>query len=279
MAIAALDSPSAAYAAVNDHGERDVKDDIRNPSEATPPSETWGPEGFGFGDLIDVINPLQHIPFVSTLYRAVTGDTISPAARTLGGSLYGGPAGLVASVANLFVEGETGQDIGASVVAAIAPGEDTGRNAAETDPAGRVQLASADAAPAAKLAGEGLPPEADPAALFGVRRRVAAYDAAATLVATPTQPAAAGPTAVPGPQQVSGRGLDRLIAESQAKNATRRPGPPPVTLAPEKFSSLNRFETPRRPEIEADVGEKPRSPVANWMMNALDKYESMKRAS
>src|SRR3546814_6236130 len=43
-----------------------------------------------FGDFLDIINPLQHIPLVSTLYRAITGDEISPHARILGATLFGG---------------------------------------------------------------------------------------------------------------------------------------------------------------------------------------------
>ena len=38
----------------------------------------FGPDGFTFLDMLDIINPLQHIPVVSTLYRAITGDTIEP---------------------------------------------------------------------------------------------------------------------------------------------------------------------------------------------------------
>ena len=34
----------------------------------------WGEDGFDFWDVLDVINPLQHIPFVNTLYREMTGD-------------------------------------------------------------------------------------------------------------------------------------------------------------------------------------------------------------
>lgn len=51
-----------------------------------------------FADLIDVINPLQHIPGVAELYRKVTGDQISEGARYAGNALYGlalgGPVGL-----------------------------------------------------------------------------------------------------------------------------------------------------------------------------------------
>ena len=51
-----------------------------------------------FADFLDVINPLQHIPIVSSIYRAITGDEINGPARVLGGALFGGPLGLVAGI-------------------------------------------------------------------------------------------------------------------------------------------------------------------------------------
>lgn len=52
-------------------------------------------EAFGFGDFVDMINPLQHIPLVNTIYRSLTGDTIKPISRMVGGVAYGGPMGAV----------------------------------------------------------------------------------------------------------------------------------------------------------------------------------------
>lgn len=71
---------------------------------------------FIFG-LIDVINPLQHIPGVSTLYRNITGDEIGPMARMVGDTLYGGPVGAALAVANIAAEKSTGRDIGENMVA------------------------------------------------------------------------------------------------------------------------------------------------------------------
>lgn len=51
-------------------------------------------KGFGFGDFLDMINPLHHIPVVGQVYRAVTGDTISDKARLAGGGLFAGPLGI-----------------------------------------------------------------------------------------------------------------------------------------------------------------------------------------
>lgn len=73
----------------------------------------------GFSDLLDFINPLQHIPVVSTLYRETTGDGISAAARIIGGGIFGGIPGLVASAADAVLEAATGQDAGGIAVSAL----------------------------------------------------------------------------------------------------------------------------------------------------------------
>lgn len=74
---------------------------------------------FGFFDLLDMVNPLQHIPIVSTLYRGITGDEIKPVARIIGGTVFGGPAGGAMSLANVIIEEETGKDITGNVIAMV----------------------------------------------------------------------------------------------------------------------------------------------------------------
>lgn len=58
----------------------------------------FGEDGFTFGDLIDIVNPLQHIPIVNTIYRKISGDTIAPAMEIAGGALFGGPFGAAMSI-------------------------------------------------------------------------------------------------------------------------------------------------------------------------------------
>ena len=70
-----------------------------------------GPEPFGFGDIFDMVNPLQHIPLVNRVYRNVTGDEIRPISKIVGGSIYGGPAGAAVGVADTISEYETGRDM------------------------------------------------------------------------------------------------------------------------------------------------------------------------
>ncbi|MDP6590509.1 MAG: hypothetical protein QF449_11390 [Alphaproteobacteria bacterium] len=72
----------------------------------------FGADGFGFDDFLDLINPLQHIPIISTIYREITGDTISDGARIFGGALFGGPLGFAAAVGNAAVKQASGKDVG-----------------------------------------------------------------------------------------------------------------------------------------------------------------------
>lgn len=62
---------------------------------------------FGFDDLLDIINPLQHIPLVNTAYRALTGDTVDGAAQLLGAIPFG-PLSVVSNVTDLAFRAETG---------------------------------------------------------------------------------------------------------------------------------------------------------------------------
>jgi hypothetical protein len=54
-------------------------------------------QSFGFSDLVDIVNPLQHIPVVSNLYQSATGDTMGAIAQIIGGGIFGGPIGALVS--------------------------------------------------------------------------------------------------------------------------------------------------------------------------------------
>lgn len=86
-----------------------------------PPGEEqfWGEEGLSFGSLLDVVNPLQQLPVVSSVYRAVTGDTISTGARLAGGVLLGGPLGFASALLNVVVEDATGGDIAENMLGLV----------------------------------------------------------------------------------------------------------------------------------------------------------------
>jgi len=75
-----------------------------------PSVETDG-DGFGFDDFLDVINPLQHLPLIGTLYREVTGDQIQAPSRLAGGALFGGLFGLLSTIGTMAFEGLTGESV------------------------------------------------------------------------------------------------------------------------------------------------------------------------
>lgn len=101
-----IPTPRASLQNVGEKRDEDEKDRNGHSFQA------FGPDGFTFLDFLDVINPLQHIPGVSTLYRHITGDEIDPGSRIAGGTLFGGPVGTVVSMANVSLEHRTGQDMG-----------------------------------------------------------------------------------------------------------------------------------------------------------------------
>ena len=79
--------------------------------------EPFGNDGISFLDFLDIINPLQHIPLVATLYRKITGDEIDPGSRLVGSALYAGALGAVTSLIDVMVEFNTGKDIGEHALA------------------------------------------------------------------------------------------------------------------------------------------------------------------
>lgn len=74
---------------------------IQNGASSGARGPSGAKDGFSFGDFIDTINPLHHIPVVGQVYRALTGDKISDTARMAGGGLYAGPLGIGIAAASI----------------------------------------------------------------------------------------------------------------------------------------------------------------------------------
>lgn len=106
-------------------GRKEKDDDDERNGRGNEQFMAFGADGFTFLDFLDIINPLQHIPLVSSLYRNVTGDEIDPASRVIGGTLFGGPVGTVAAMANLSIEQNTGKDMGEHVMAFFGGDDDS----------------------------------------------------------------------------------------------------------------------------------------------------------
>ncbi len=69
----------------------------------------FGEDGFSFRDVLDAVNPLQHIPFVGQKLQAARGAEIGALPKLIGGALFGGTTGLVTSVASIATHEITGR--------------------------------------------------------------------------------------------------------------------------------------------------------------------------
>lgn len=242
---------------------------------APDPPATEGRDALTFSDLLSVLNPLQHIPVVSSIYRWVTGDTITPVARVVGGALYGGPIGLASAAFNTIVEQVKGADVGAQVLALF-----DGDKPAEGETAPKLAAARASEnapAPAASEAPVSTGAEALAqlaADLRGVRERPATTEA--VTAATPETAPASG----------QGRGIGYYLANAgrrlpatdlSTSRVVHTPPVPPTVQKPAPIAA--QFADEARKEAGASVP--PDGPPAQWfnaaMMRGLDRYRAMQR--
>lgn len=198
-------------------------------TEAEPGSgpkwRMFGKDGFSFGDLIDIVNPLHHIPVVGTLYRKVTGDDISALPRVAGGTLFGGALGLAASLVSVASKVANGKDITETVVDRVAQAFGIKSEDQET------QTAQLDEQPAAHASTPPQPanPELSPAAM---QRLADTFGHTLSYENTYAHSATFNPYAL----QAHDRVWDRL---SQATNAYRNaPVTAPILQIPNTAQNL-----------------------------------------
>jgi len=110
-------------------------------------------QSFGFHDLLDTINPLQHIPVVSTIYRWLTGDTPGNMAEVVGDGLYGGPIGVGVGLMSIALKEETGKGPGEMAMAMITgPAAETAKVATASASAPATPATPATPAPVSAAA-------------------------------------------------------------------------------------------------------------------------------
>ena len=99
------------------------------------PSGAITADDLNFDALVDTINPLQHIPVVSTIYREITGDKMGAPASIIGGALYGGVFGFFSALGNEFLKAVTGHDVGETILSLLQGDNNSGASSlASTDP-------------------------------------------------------------------------------------------------------------------------------------------------
>lgn len=196
-------------------------------------------EELSFWDVLDVINPLQHIPIVNSVYRELTGDKITSGAKLAGGALFFGPIGLGFAALDVGVKEMTGAAIDEHVVAMIK-GEDAGENARvaaaaeESQKAAKVAKAAkaeGTAAPATDVRTSGGTVEATPigtaeaaTAPLGLFTSVAAPPATQTAQAAQTTAPANAPLglmAAASTQAVASQSAQDAVANTRSLESTR----------------------------------------------------------
>ena len=106
-------------------------------------------EAFTAWDLLDIVNPLQHIPLVSDAYRAITGDTIRPEIQLAGSTVVGGVLGFAGQLGKMVFEAGTGQSVGDAVMTALV---DTPTHQPSTAAVARVEPVEVASLPASIIA-------------------------------------------------------------------------------------------------------------------------------
>lgn len=224
-------------------------------------SHLWAGDHFSFHDLLDTINPLQHIPIVSTIYRAVTGDTLGNAARVAGDGLYGGVIGLIAGLVDVNVLESTGKDIGGNIMSALGLGDD------KTEAAGDVATPATAAAPAGTdipVPSRKPPPAATPAAAPAPAPAPVPTGIPLASVQPQMMPLSTGPKMMALNSQARSFPIDTsaegILALKTTANSAPRPVPlniPAGTLAPSQ----------RIPVTGAEFAQR--------MSEGLDKYKAL----
>lgn len=219
----------------------------------------WDSDGFGFGDILDVINPLQHIPVVSNIYRELTGDDIGPLPRIAGGALFGGVVGAAISLVNVIIENGTGKDVGGLAIAMVLGDEDS--PAAPIEP--NIMLAKAQEDPAQPVeapkkltnlaSGPPIPlspaqPDATEKSETPAVTKPAAAEIPQTLPATPV-----GPPVVLIPLRQTATGPEST--PNKAQDPEKEIGPPIALATPQRPETPGTsLEAPQKPSRPADTG-------------------------
>lgn len=215
-------------------------------------------QDFSFADFIDMINPLQHIPVVSSIYREMTGDTISPAMKVAGGGLFGGPLGAIGSLVGAIYEQASGEEFEQTVAGWF--GDDKSNPA----PADEIKLADIQWNQTDPVVGN-----------FGLAAATPLPETKPAEVKADTAVAAAE---APKPSAMFDK-LQKGIAPASYTPPPQVPSYFNPNVAQYHGVQPAAVKTPVKDVVPAnDSVQQPQSDFAKKMMDALDRYEASKVA-
>ena len=209
VAMSSVSGTSAASASDTANGSSGI-DERRYTKFDRSTTDFGETTSMSFGDVLDMVNPLQHIPVVSSIYRAATGSTINPVSRVAGDALYGGVFGVASAVMGVFggainsmLEEGSGHD-GAGTMFASLFGGDTDKTAVPAAVPTTDTTMLASAAPTAPAAAPVTPVATTPA------------DDTMLASALLASNAPAAPQATPAPIMTAEQKLDQLKMQALA---------------------------------------------------------------
>lgn len=235
---ASLHDPASRLIAASDA----AKAAARSPSDAEKASQKGASDKphMSFWDFVDIVNPLQHIPVVGTIYREITHDTIRAPAKIAGSALYGGPIGLALAVGDQIIEAKSGKSVEGHVMALFRGDKPAASDTmlAANEPAAElteneIDALTVDRAPAA--------PSPVQVALLDAPTATPAPVAATQMPANPvavTQVAAAQPVAPPAAAAAPASGPDPRLVAARARIIAAQAAMPPASLAAPANSPL-----------------------------------------
>ncbi|MFA6279480.1 MAG: hypothetical protein WC612_01625 [Bdellovibrionales bacterium] len=281
--------------------------EVKRPIEAGSPEDTTNvpttDENLSLDDLVDLLNPLQHIPIVGTIYRAVTGDTIKPDVQVVGSILFGLATGSVlvsaaSGIASAIFEQNTGEEPTVQMARAIFGDEDTVQLAAAETPVlegadGADEAVVAEATPDAVVAAAEVAPEASAIKMAGAITPDVLTTAAqassplqattvAALASTP-KPSSTKPSAGMLVQTGGIRVGNTIYASPQLRSAARIaaatpakvdvPSPAVVEAPSEPAAALTLGDAIHQQALAGQSGQPlPPEFIQDMMLKALDKY-------
>jgi hypothetical protein len=226
-------------------------------SAAPTRTHAWKDGAAGFHDFLDAINPLQHIPVVSAIYRWLTGDVPGNVAQLAGDTLYGGPVGLATGLFGVAFKEETGKDPGAMAIALLGGGSGAPAAAAAPEPpAAPILAADASAGPATPSLAPAQPPIPLVKAPAAIPLPSAASNFLAQSALHQRSLVGARPVTQAIPLKLSGQTIPLAPLHM-----------PPAAAAPAMTATA--------PTAAADVP--PTADVPQRMLDALDKYRALEQ--
>jgi len=232
---------------------------------APPVRGAWhNSSGFGFHDILDIINPLQHLPIIGSVYRWLTGDRPGAVAQIAGDALYGGPIGAAVGFVSTALEDNSGRDLGERVLATVF-GSDSKKTqiAANTPPASLPPATPANSAATTGAISFPARPDHAPIPLFGgIAQPAPAVAVASSSQQLPTQQFLAQTSGAIRPASATPRATSfqptKLVP--LALPAGSLPAADATTVA---------VPMPPNPQKPVDISQK--------MLDALDKYQRLER--